>query len=209
MDSNSIRQIFRLSDVVTIGVSKYGGYGLFSMKNLSQGAILTNINQCIKDIESIEVLSDQHKERSLLSFINDNNMIYPKTWNLENIYTSLNSYILTSDNNNIVLDHDCIIITKDINVNEELTRRYGVFKWLNWLLMDIIHLNPFTELFGTPYDSNMRLNLAYLFGTANYFGFSSFAERFINRLSSGDHTSQESVVTEILDELKLFIKSML
>lgn len=116
------------------------GKGTFALIDMPISTILTNIND-----KEYYLDSNSNSWREFSTLMNDADMNYPKEWTYNAIYNSFKAYDITNDCNSKFTDADNLVITKSVKMGDELTRRYGVIKWLVWMFLHIVGHNPFTD----------------------------------------------------------------
>jgi hypothetical protein len=118
----------------------YHGIGVFSCIDMPIGTLLSDI--CNNNYHNY-ILGDEIVPFSFTVLINDKNMKYPPTWSTNDIFNSLKSY----ENDNLCnveeTDDNIMKVIRDIKKGDELTKKYGVLKWIKYFYHDIVGRNPF------------------------------------------------------------------
>lgn len=166
---------YQLKHVSKIKPSSFGGNGLFATRRLPIGTILHDEYDIIK-------------KRLIGSYINDTNMKYPKKWNSKSLYrTILNHHNSHNNNVKYVKDDDItnlgngngndndniddnidliekskipkdFIVIKDINVDDEITKKYSLQYWIMILIVDIMYSKNPNDMIQHVVVDNIDLN---------------------------------------------------
>lgn len=112
-----------LVTVAQIGSSIIHNKGVFATKRIEEGTIL---------------LDDGH----MIIKMNDADFIYPKVFSSTELRHTFDQYENASNCNLLRITDYKLLVVCDIIEGQEITRRYGVSKWIFWLITDIFHANP-------------------------------------------------------------------
>ena len=124
-----ISLLFRKKYALVRKPSQISGLGLFTNEFISNGTIFA-------------VSTDTVGGLQISSMFNDEDFIYPSEFKLDTLIQTLENY-KNSDKSNVLQiqthseDFYIYKARRDINPNEELTRKYGIQKWSFWLSIHI------------------------------------------------------------------------
>lgn len=114
-----------------VAPSPLGGKGVFALIDMS---CETKFNGHNDDIF-----------QSIIPQMNDGDFTYPKDWSYDTIMQSFILYDVRDICNTYIDNDKNIVIIKPVKKDEELTRRYGVRKWILWIVLDILGINPLSD----------------------------------------------------------------
>lgn len=147
---------FSMTEFATIGVSSIHGDGLFAKVDIPKGMIL---------------IDEEIDGRSLSTYMNDNDFIYPISYNKEHLLSSFQKYINNDKCNLLWIDDDVFKTQIEIKKGEELTKRYGLQRWIEWILLDIYGRNPLGIYCKRENVKEVTSNMENLFLTIGLFGY--------------------------------------
>ncbi|CAH6419170.1 Hypothetical protein HVR_LOCUS366 [uncultured virus] len=120
-----------ISKVTEIRSSPLHGKGLFATQDIKKGTVL------IDDAESF----------GFCVHMNDADFIYPQSYSTAAFKDSFEQYLLRDTCNVRLLDDPLMKVIEDIPKGKEITRRYGLQKWIQWLIFDIHGVNALGNYF--------------------------------------------------------------
>jgi hypothetical protein len=145
----------KLKDVAECKLKPDGAYGLFAKINLLPN---TRID-CSEDI-FIHPRFPEYEPNKGLELMNDGCFEYPENYEYKTLYNTFEKFISNNNHNLIPEDvnkGDILIITKQIQNGEELTRKYLIEQWWLWLMNDICDKNPFSARPKLNYSREQQL----------------------------------------------------
>lgn len=188
-----------LSTITTVAPSLIQGNGLFTIIALKSDALL-------KDDDFVFTFPNGTTGmRSCITCMNDLNFTYPQSYNVGDLKNCFDAYKNNNKCNLIYYNKqgDKVIyrVTRRINKDEELTRRYGLKTWIFWLLLDIFGFNALGVLDPKRCQDSAVDNLKNLFYAAEYAGYYIISNPHVDKTLTGFRRIKETFSIQEKDKI--------